>query len=461
MNVAMDDHSLLKEFAQNQSQDAFRELVDRHLRMVYGAAHRIVRDVHLAEEVAQNVFTLLAKKAAGIVPPQVVAGWLYNSTRHLAMHCVRSEQRRREREETAATMHLNHFEPDAAWVMDHLEEALAELESFERDALVLRFLEDRNFRDVGQELGVSEDAARMRVNRAVDSIRSVFQRRGVSISTIGFAATVAAASAAPPAGLAVSVASAGLAATFSTTATQGVLMHWLTSKTTAVVAAAALAGGTTYVAQSGETARLQQTVAGLQQQQQAAQDDLETIQATNQSLQAALKRMESNLQNENRLRLEAVALRQSEARLRQEVGELKNEVVAAKDSLQEMQAKEAARKIQEDYFKMRIDRVNLIKRASIPVRFYYRDNNRFPATLSEITAYSPNLSEFAEIVEMVPGAERIPENHPDRILLREKAPRQRPDGTWERVYSLVDGSTWPIVQDSSDYSNFEKERGYR
>ena len=78
MNVAMDDHALLQDYLRRQSQDAFRQLVDRHLRMVYGTAHRIVRDVHLAEEVAQNVFTLLAKKAAGIVPPQVVAGWLYN-----------------------------------------------------------------------------------------------------------------------------------------------------------------------------------------------------------------------------------------------------------------------------------------------------------------------------------------------------------------------------------------------
>src|SRR6185503_11467896 len=97
----MDDRELLDEFVKARSQSAFRELVERHLPMVYCAAQRMVRDSHLAEEVAQNVFTTLAQKAGSIRPPQVLGGWLYNTTRHLAMHAVRSEQRRREREQTS------------------------------------------------------------------------------------------------------------------------------------------------------------------------------------------------------------------------------------------------------------------------------------------------------------------------------------------------------------------------
>src|SRR5216117_3219495 len=100
----MDDHELLREYAERRSQDAFRELVGRHLAIVYSAACRMVRDSQLAEEVAQNVFTTLAQKAGSLGPAQVVGGWLYHTTRHLAMHAVRSEQRRREREQTAAAM---------------------------------------------------------------------------------------------------------------------------------------------------------------------------------------------------------------------------------------------------------------------------------------------------------------------------------------------------------------------
>src|SRR5689334_10377612 len=100
----MDDRELLDAFVQSRSQSAFRELVERHLPVVYSAAQRMVRDSHLAEEVAQAVFTTLAQKAPSIRPPQVLGGWLYNTTRHLAMHAVRAEQRRRQREQTAAAM---------------------------------------------------------------------------------------------------------------------------------------------------------------------------------------------------------------------------------------------------------------------------------------------------------------------------------------------------------------------
>src|SRR5436853_7801414 len=100
----MEDRELIRAFVVDRSQDAFRRLVERHLPMVVSTAPRMVRDSHLAEEVEQNVFTMLAQKAPAIRPPQVVGGWLYNTTRHLALHAVRSEQRRREREQTAFAM---------------------------------------------------------------------------------------------------------------------------------------------------------------------------------------------------------------------------------------------------------------------------------------------------------------------------------------------------------------------
>src|SRR6266436_3140686 len=108
----MDDRELLDQFVRDYSQSAFRALVERHLPVVYSAARRMVRDAHLAEEVAQTVFTTLAQKAASIRPPQVLGGWLYNTTRHLAMHAIRTEQRRREREQTALAMQSLELTPD-------------------------------------------------------------------------------------------------------------------------------------------------------------------------------------------------------------------------------------------------------------------------------------------------------------------------------------------------------------
>ncbi len=104
MKDIMDDQELLREFVERQSQEAFRELVERHLAMVYSAARRMVGNAHLAEDVAQGGFTALAQKADRLGTAEQLAGWLYHTTRHLAMHAVRTEQRRREREQTATTM---------------------------------------------------------------------------------------------------------------------------------------------------------------------------------------------------------------------------------------------------------------------------------------------------------------------------------------------------------------------
>ena len=146
-NNAMDDRELLRDYVEGRSQEAFRQLVDRHLPMVYSAARRMVRDAHLAEDVAQSVFTTLAQKAESLVPPQVVSGWLYNTTRHLALHAVRTEQRRREREQTAFAMQTLDLAPDDPRIAEHLEPAMAELDPADRDALVLRYLENRSLRN--------------------------------------------------------------------------------------------------------------------------------------------------------------------------------------------------------------------------------------------------------------------------------------------------------------------------
>jgi RNA polymerase sigma factor (sigma-70 family) len=239
----MDDHELLREYVRDRSQDAFRELVDRHLAMVYGAARRMVRDSHLAEDVAQGVFRTLAEKAGTLRRQQVIAGWLYQTTRHLAMHAVRTEQRRREREQVAVAMQALEGEAETNRILDELEPALDQLEAGDRDLLVLRYFEDRSLRDVGREVGISEDAARMRVNRALERLRAVFEKQGVTTSS-GLLSAVLLSTAATtvPAGLAATITttaltglSAGIAAGMGTAATAAT---WWTAKTIAAVAGA-------------------------------------------------------------------------------------------------------------------------------------------------------------------------------------------------------------------------------
>jgi RNA polymerase sigma factor (sigma-70 family) len=282
----MDDRELLQEFVRNRSQDAFSELVGRHLPMVYSAARRMVRDSQLAEDIAQNVFTVLAQKASSLEASSVVGGWLYCTTRNLSLHTIRSEQRRRQREETVVAMNAlqsSDNDRDTALVTEHLDLAMAELESAERDALVLRFLEDRSLRAVGQELGISEDAARMRVNRALDKLRGVLERQGVPVSAVLLAsALTATTSAAVPAGLAPTVTTVALAgvigaatattsATLTATATH--ISSMFTAKAIAVLAGAVIvAGGGTYFVQQTKLQQLKaenEKLAAVQEQSAA------------------------------------------------------------------------------------------------------------------------------------------------------------------------------------------------
>jgi RNA polymerase sigma factor (sigma-70 family) len=216
------DHDLLRQFAAQRSEDAFRQLVSRHVGMVFGVARRVTDDPQLAEEVAQTAFATLAQKAGELRSDDVPAGWLYHTARHLALRAVRSEQRRRQREHLAATMNTN--EPGPSVVAEHLESAMDQLPPADRDALVLRYFEDRNLREVGHELGLTEDAARMRVNRALEKLRGVFGKLGITGSAVWLGTTLtASATASVPAGLGATISTAVLGGTAVAAATTALI----------------------------------------------------------------------------------------------------------------------------------------------------------------------------------------------------------------------------------------------
>jgi len=179
----MDDWQLLGDYAKNRSETAFELLVKRHVDMVYATALRHLRDPHLAKDVSQAVFILLARKAGSLKPSVMLAGWLYRTALHVARRALRDRQRRQRRELEASTMNFN--EPaEELWgrLEPHLDRALSALNSADRDAVVLRILQQRSFREVALSLGVSEDAAKKRVNRALDKLRERLASRGIAIA---------------------------------------------------------------------------------------------------------------------------------------------------------------------------------------------------------------------------------------------------------------------------------------
>src|SRR2546426_4102147 len=149
----MDDMNLLREWVEHDSEDAFRSLVDRHLNMVYSSARRLVPSYHQAEEVAQTVFIILSRKAASLSGHTVLAGWLYRATRYAAAQMLRMESRRQHHAERLGAMDTT--TPVSLWdqIAPHLEEAMGHLGQTDRNAIVLRFFEEKSLAEVGQTLG--------------------------------------------------------------------------------------------------------------------------------------------------------------------------------------------------------------------------------------------------------------------------------------------------------------------
>ena len=252
-----EDLTLVREFAATRSERAFAALVERHIGLVHSAARRQAGDDHLAEEITQAVFIILARKAASLGPETVLAAWLYRATRYAAADALKSRRRRAAREQKAYMQStLNEPENDA-WTQlaPLLDDAMAELGETDRAALVLRYFENKTAREIAKALRMEESAAQKRVARALDKLRARFVKRGVTLTATVIAGAVAANSVqAAPAGLAVkvsAVAAKGLAVMSSTTSlVKGALkvMAGTKWKTAAVICILVILGaGTTVV----------------------------------------------------------------------------------------------------------------------------------------------------------------------------------------------------------------------
>ncbi len=253
-----DDHQLLGEFVRTESESAFAVLVARYVNLVYSTALRFTGNAHHAEEITQAVFIILARKAAGLSSRVILSGWLYQTARLTAANFMKGEIRRQRREQEVYMQSLSNEPNNVAWqeMAPLLDEAMGRLGKTDRDAVVLRFFENKNSAEIGAALRMNEESARRRINRAMEKLRKFFTKRGVNSTTAIIANQISVNSIrVAPVGLAKTISAAaavkGAAASTSTlTLVKGALklMAW-TKAQTAIVAGIGilLVAGTTTV----------------------------------------------------------------------------------------------------------------------------------------------------------------------------------------------------------------------
>ena len=280
VNMSSGDLELLKEFARAGSQDAFAELVRRHLDLVYSTALRQIRSPELAQEITQSVFTDLARSASNLKPDTILTAWLYKVARRTAVDIIRRESRRQARERLAVEIAAMNTSADWSQMEPLLEDAMDGLEEKDRAAILLRYFENRSLREVGQALGISDDAAQKRVSRAVERMRETFSSNGVTVAATGIVVAISAnAVQAAPAGMVSTIATA--AALFSSShapvaliATKTIAMTTI-QKITAAAALATLVGTGLYHAR--QVSFLRSQIQNLLQQQAPLQEQIRQL----------------------------------------------------------------------------------------------------------------------------------------------------------------------------------------
>ncbi len=348
------DWVLLRQYASSNAQDAFAEIVRRHLALVHSAALRQVRSPHLAEEIAQSVFADLARNAGKLRPDTILTAWLYAVTRRTAIDVIRKESRRQLREQIAVEMNnMNATANEWTQIEPLLDDAMAALDETDRSAVLLRYFENKSLREVGEALGASEDAAQKRVSRAVERLREFFSKRNVTIGAGGLAVLISAhAVQSTPVGLALAISTAALAGTTVSTSTAitatKVIAMTILQKTLVTATVAALAGAGIYEAR--QAAQLRGEVQSLQQQQAPLAEQIQQMQI---SFADATNRL-VDLLAEN-AQLKSNSSRNELLKLRGEVTQLKTAAIQKQSDPLEAEANARVAKVNQ--LKQRLERM--------------------------------------------------------------------------------------------------------
>lgn len=469
-----DDQALLERYRQEECELAFARLVERHIDMVWAAACRITEDADLAKDVAQSVFTVLARKARFSSFAANLPGWLYRAASMEARKALRTNRRRSQREREAMENHLatpGSERTPVETLIPLLDEGLQKLGAQDRDIVVLRYFARKSLSDIGSSLAISEDAAQKRISRAVDKLRLFFGRRGhlVPAATV-LSALTAASVAAAPAGVASAIAgtSCAVAAGMGAAGSVGSLFssaleQVIAMKTKLVIASlATVAVGTPLFVQQQTLASLERNLASTF----AATQNLESLR-TQEAQLAAQRQLLADWEQMERDREELLRLRAESSRLAatgvDPVWQQALATARANRESAEVSARVASDTVQAEQLIMMT--VDAMKQLGLAARIYAADNeDRFPKTFEDMRAelgekLPGNMS--LERFEFMPHQRVISEAEPDMILFREKEPRKLPDGTWTRAYTMADGSVQQRNSTTTDFTEWEKEHTAR
>ena len=465
-----DDHTLLRRFADQSDSDAFRAIVERHLPLVHSAALRQVHNPDLAQDVCQSVFIVLARKASKLKPQTILSGWLYRTARFTALKAMKSEQRRAAREQATAAM--NDSSPEqAAWsrLEPDLDEAMSTLGDKDRDAILLRYFENRNLSEVGARLGVSEDAAQKRVSRAVDKLRRFFTRRSIPISAAAMSAAMAEkAVAAVPAATAKSICANALLQSAAASAitlplAQATLkaMTWTKLKTTVVASAVVVAAGTPAALQQG-------TIKDLREENRTLSARAEEL-AQGRSDSAELDRLRAEVEKYMALAAEVHELRARLAKLQRdgdsddqllaaldrENTRLKQRMTASAERAREAAVAEEAEAQEKLQFAVRM---NQMKHLGLAYHNWLSNHeNNPPQNLRELAALQGitdeaqlrELERRCQLIPHEPGTKPVNGHHP--VVIAERLPTQTLAGKRLWLYTMLDGSVMtsgvPLTED--------------
>jgi RNA polymerase sigma factor (sigma-70 family) len=476
------DTELLRRYAQNGSEAAFGELVARHINLVYCTALRILGgDEHQARDVAQSVFTDLARKAASLCACDNktalggrstinLTGWLYTGTRFAGAKLVRAEQIRRKHEQGAIAMsnmlESESAEPDWTAVRPVLDEALGLLDEDDRGALLMRFFEGKDLHTIGGVLGLSQDAARMRISRALEKLRNALAKRGVTTTAGALSVTLAAhAAETAPIGLGAAIASASLNAAVLTSSTSTIGILQIMASVKSKIALAALLA----VVVATPIFIQQNTIRQLKVNNDALRTQLESNQAAQVSPQPSVL----DSQEVSRARAQEAEL----LRLRGEVTRIRAEATRSTPPAAGPQPKAASRAETADTIggyelftgnllsERHVNNVKTLKLLGVGLRRLAQNSTILPEvramSFSEDNQLRQELKqsvslpddEWNQIEILVPNLANLDPllqngSDPGVIIARAKESIQTPDGRWVRVYARADGSVVNLIHDS-------------
>jgi RNA polymerase sigma factor (sigma-70 family) len=440
-----ESQKLLAEYVGNGSERAFRELVHRYLDLVYSAAIRLVEgDTHLAEDIAQTVFADLARAAHTLSTQVMLGGWLHRHTCFVTSKLMRERRRRESRERQAVEMNAqDHSKANLAEVAAILDEAINTLGAADRNAILLRFFEQRDLRSVGEALGTSEDTAQKRVARALAKLHSFLTRRGVSFSagTLGTALATEAVTAAP-AGLAATISTAALAYSATTGTTMSILKWMVGSKLqTGIVSAALVVGvATSLVIHHNSQAKMREQENSLQRRS----DELAQRAAERERL-VKLINQPGNTSPNNMNDL---------VRLRREVGLLRNQTndlatLQNQNRRLQLSVPRTALQAREETKEKAIDKMNYAKGWIMAFRNYADENqDRLPTSFEQAARFWPDdvkietdlRTDQFEIIYQ--GSVFTLTNPANVVVIREKqawSPANPDNQSWARAYGFADG----------------------